>query len=834
MKAIVMAGGFGTRLRPLTINTPKPMVPIGNIPMMEHVVGLLKNSGLTDVTSLLYFQPDVIRNHFKSGAGFGVNMAYALPDADFGTAGAVRYAVGDANDPVLVISGDVLTDFDLGEAIKWHKEKKADATILLTRVENPIAYGITIVDDDGRIVRFLEKPTWGEAFSDTINTGIYILEPQALQLIPQGENFDFSQDLYPKMLEKGMNLYGKIVDGYWKDVGNVDEYYHAHRHIFNGRLKLDLKTDVQQVADGTVYHGQNTQIADDAVLTGTVILGDDVRIEPGCKLHNCSIGHRTVIGAGSDLRDTVVWSDTNIGGGCRFSRALVCASCRVGSSVQLFDDAIVSDECTVGSKAVVRANCKIWPSKTVDEGAVVSASLVWGEKWNRELATDSKVSGLALTEITPEMGVRLGAAFGATLGQGAAVVTSRDASDVSRLLRRSLISGLLAAGVNVSDLETAPVPVVRHALGKSKYAAGIFVRHNPEDYRQLDIIFFHGSGLDMPTAKLKKLERNYFGEDFFRASLDDIGHLDYPQRVLADYQSEFIQAIDVDLIRSAGFKLVLDYSNGSASEVFPSLSTRLGIFATELNANPNPRRFSTSPEERAQAIVQLSAIVRSLNADLGIRINSAAEKLTLVDGTGTPLDDQTLLLIVTQLFFENHKAAKIAVPVAASMAIEEIAAEHGAEVLRVGGDHQAMMEARRVAGVRFVGGTRGGFIFPEFQTGADGIYAAVKILEMLAKTRSKVADLRKRFEGYYRRTASVPCPWSKKGTVMRRLNVETSDQERVLVDGVRIADNGGWVLITPDRLRASFNIQAESKSEQDTSRLIDRYQELVGKWQEDD
>jgi mannose-1-phosphate guanylyltransferase/phosphomannomutase len=826
VKAIVMAGGFGTRLRPLTINVPKPMVPIGNLPMMEHVVGRLAESSLTDVTSLLYFQPEIIKDHFKDGARFGVKMDYAQPDDDFGTAGAVRFALGDPDVPVLVISGDVITDFDLSEAIRWHRGKKADATILLTRVENPIAYGITIVDDEGRIVRFLEKPTWGEAFSDTINTGIYILEPSAAELIPKNANFDFSQNLFPLMLEKKMRLYGKIMDGYWKDVGNVDEYYRVHRHIFSGKLKLDLKVPSKQAGEGMLHQGNNVQIGKGVQFTGTVILGDDVRIEAGAKLHNCAIGHRTHVGAESDLRDSVVWNNTQIGSGCRFSSAVVCASCRIGSNVELFDNSIVSDDCAVGDKATVRANCKIWPGKVVDDGAIVSASLVWGEKWNRELCTDSKVSGLALSEITPEMAVRLGAAFGSSLGQGMEVVTSRDASDVSRLLRRSLMSGLLAAGVNVADLETSPVPVVRYALG-------IYVRHNPEDFRQLDFIFFHGSGMDMPTAKLKKLERNYFGEDFERASLDDIGHLDYPQRVLNDYQAEFMQATDAALIRSAGFKVVIDYSNGSASEVFPSLFTILGISATEINANPNPRKFSTSPEERAQAIVQLSAIVRSLNADIGIRINPAAEKLTIVDENGVPLDDQTLLLLVTGLFLESNKAQRIAVPVGASMGVEDIAARQNVHVIRVGGDHQAMMQARRAEGVSFVGGTRGGFIFPGFQTGADAIFSTVRILEMLARTRSRIGELRKKYDHYIRQNVAVPCPWAKKGTVMRRLNTETVSQERVLVDGALIKDPSGWVLISPDRLRASFNVQAESTSAKNTASLLKRYSELVTKWQED-
>ncbi len=160
MKAIIMAGGFGTRLRPLTINTPKPMVPVGNLPIMEHVVSLLVKHNITDITALLYFQADKIKNYFKDGSAFGVTMHYAVPDDDYGTAGAVRYAVGDPDEPVLIISGDLITDFNLSEALAWHNEKKSDATILLTRVENPLAYGIVITDDAGKIVRFLEKPTW--------------------------------------------------------------------------------------------------------------------------------------------------------------------------------------------------------------------------------------------------------------------------------------------------------------------------------------------------------------------------------------------------------------------------------------------------------------------------------------------------------------------------------------------------------------------------------------------------------------------------------------------------------------------------------------------------
>lgn len=831
MKAIIMAGGFGTRLRPLTINIPKPMVPIANLPMMEHVVSLLVKHGITDVTSLLYFQPEKIRNHFKDGSAFGVNMEYVQPDDDYGTAGAVRYALSDPNEPVLIISGDLLTDFDLSEAIRWHAEKKADATLLLTRMENPLAYGIVITDESGRIVRFLEKPSWGEAFSDTINTGIYILEPSAIELIPPKTNFDFSQNLYPLMLSRKMGLYGNIMNGYWKDVGNVSEYQYAHADFFNSNLDLDLKLDGKPLDNGTLYRASNVVVADDVQLSGRVVLGDDVRLEAGAKLHNCVVGHRTRIGPGADLTDTIIWSDCNVGAESHISGSVICNSARLGRNVQLLDDVIVSDDTVIGDGATVKANCKIWPGKTVDPGAIVSTSVVWGDRWNRELFTNSKITGLALTEITPEMAVKVGAAFGAFLGKGASVVTSRDASDGSRLLKRGLISGLLAAGVDVSDLETLPIPVVRYGLTRGNYAAGIYVRHSPLDFRQIDCIFFDGSGLDMPTGKLKKVERMYFGEDFERASLDDIGHLDFPQHVIEDYRKDFLKNVDSDLIRKAGFKVVVDHSNGSSSQVFPTLFSQLGISAVELNANLNPRKFSSSPEEMAQAVVQMSSIVSSLRADVGLILNPAAEKLSVIDEKGKPLDTQLLLLIVIDLFLETHPAKKIAVPVAASMGVEDIAAEHGVEVIRVGNDHLAMMEVFSREEVDFVGGTRGGFIFPGFQMGADAMLATVKILDMMARTRSRFGTLRGKFAHLQRQSARVPCPWSRKGTVMRQLITNSQDKERQLVDGVRIRENSGWVLLVPDREAAAFNIFAESTSKEETAELITRYQGLVEQWQ---
>ncbi|MCP4569493.1 MAG: NTP transferase domain-containing protein [FCB group bacterium] len=827
MKAIIMAGGFGTRLRPLTINTPKPMVPIGNLPMMEHVVNLLKRHGFDEIVSLLFFQSDVIKDHFRDGRKFGVKMEYLQPDQDFGTAGAVRHAADFCNETVLVISGDVLTDFDLTSAFRFHQEKEGDATILLTRMENPLAFGIVITDADNRITRFMEKPSWGEMFSDTINTGVYILEPKTVRLIPPKTNFDFSQNLFPVMLQKNMNLLGKIATGYWRDIGNIDEYTRAHRDILEGKVDLTYTT-VRQERDGAViYSGRDVVLPESVACAGTVMLGNNCRVGENCHLTNSMIGENAVLGESAEVTDTVIWGDTTIEPLTSISGAIITNRVQIGRNVSILDKAVISDDCRIGAGATVRANCKIWPGKVVDEGATVSSSIVWGEKWNRELFSDSKVSGLGLTEITPEMAVKLGAAFGASLGRKQRIIASRDASDATRLLKRSIMCGLMATGVDVDDLEILPTPVLRHALKNGRYAAGIYIRHNPIDFNSVDIIFFDGSGQDLPTSTAKKVERSFINEDFPRASMVETGHLEQEDRLFDFYKEDFLHTIDDEKVKTSDFRVVIDYSYGSVGQFFPAITSALGIDVLSLNGYPNPSKASEHSKNLKTHIHQLSTIVSSLSADLGLMINPAAEKMIVIDEKGREISNQLILLMISELYLQTHSVRRIAVPVDASMGMEKIASEFNVEVLRVRNDHLAMMDAHLRSGVDFVGGTRGGFIFPGFQIGADAMYAVVKLLEMMATTGVRLGDRSERFDNFIRKTVSVPCPWGKKGQVMRTLINSTENKQRQLIDGVRVFVNGGWVLVAPDRQTASFGILAEGESQDVVDRIVKEYSELV-------
>ena len=235
-----MAGGEGTRLRPLTYNQPKPMIPMANRPLMEHVIDLLRRHGLTDIVVTVAYQADAIQQYFGDGAEFGARIVYASEDLPLGTAGSVRNAVPALDETFLVISGDVLTDIDLSAVVNFHYEKKALATIALRSMPNPLEFGIVMTRADGSVERFLEKPSWGQVFSDTINTGIYVLEPGIFDYIGEGV-VDFSSDVFPRLLSgERPVLYGCVTEGYWEDIGTLEAYSRAHQDILDGRVQVEL------------------------------------------------------------------------------------------------------------------------------------------------------------------------------------------------------------------------------------------------------------------------------------------------------------------------------------------------------------------------------------------------------------------------------------------------------------------------------------------------------------------------------------------------------------------------------------------------------------------
>jgi mannose-1-phosphate guanylyltransferase/phosphomannomutase len=834
VKGIIMAGGFGTRLRPLTNNLPKPMVPMANRPIMEHIVALLKAHSITDLTALLYFQPDTIINYFGDGRRLGVNLDYISTTVDLGTAGSVGAAMRKSPGTTLVISGDVLTDIDLKKAINFHKRKKALVTIVLTRVENPLPFGIVITDTSGRVNRFLEKPGWGEVFSDTINTGIYILEKKVLPFIPEGREFDFSKDLFPLLLEKKKHIYGYIAEGYWKDVGSLGEYRQANMDILQGRVNVDIPGE--EAASKGVCTGGGSRIDFSSRMEGKVVIGNNCKIEAGARVVNSIVGDNTVIEEGAVVIDSVLWNEVRVGRGALLQENVVSSSTEVSDSAHLGEGAIVSDHCRIGRNSSVRANVKVWPYKQVEDGATLASSLVWGQKWAKNIfSTHHGVTGLANVEFTPEFAAKLGAAYGAFLGKGSVVSTSRDAHKTSRMINRAVMTGILSTGVNVHDYGVTPMPVVR-CLARGGYEmGGIHTRRSPFDPLLLDIKFFDKSGLNLHPGQEKMIEKLFFQEDFARVKMEETGEMVFPIHGFETYQTVFMSSIDSEIIKKAGFKVVLDYSYGSSSRILPAILGRLNCDVIALNANLDATKTTKSADEFEKCLTQLSSIVRSLGADMGILLDSGGEKIFLMDDTGDILDGETALSLVTLLVLKTMKSAgrkgAIAVPVTASRAVEQMARTYGFETRRTKMAPRGLMEAAAAEDVLFVGEAKGGFIFPELQPAFDGMYATVKVLEMLASVGVRMHKLIREIPPSIVVKERIPCSWENKGMLMRRLAEDSRGKETALIDGIRINFGDDWFVAYPSQSRSSFNVMAEASTEERAREIVEKYAEKIKKWQ---
>lgn len=833
-KAIIMAGGFGTRLRPLTINIPKPLVPMMQKPMMHHIVNLLKAHGVREITSLLYFQPDAIRNYFGDGRKFGIKMNYIQSDADYGTAGSVRNAYEFIDERFIVISGDVLTDFDLSKALDFHIKRNAKATMILTRVKNPLAFGVVITEKDGRVSRFLEKPSWGEVFSDTINTGIYILEREVMDWIPYREEYDFSKDLFPKMLRENLGLYGYVADGYWRDVGTLPEYQEAHLDCLHGRVNLDFYEGYEKITSGIYIH-KTVKIDLDAVkLTGSVLIGKGAKIGRGVLLHNSVIGENVSIGDGASLNKTVVWNDTTIGKHASLHLAVICSNVKIGNDVKVEEQVFIADKCVIGDGATIRPSIKIWPEKEIEAGAILTQSLIWESKWSRELFTASRITGLANIEISPEFAAKIGAAFGTILPEGSTVTVSRDVDNVSRMVNRALISGLLSAGISVNDLQATPIPITRHRLKNSAEFGGVHVRKSPFDKKLCDLIFFDKGGRDLPPAKTKSIERTFFGEDYRRASFDKVGTLNFPERALESYTDSFLKSIDIEAIRKARLRVAIDYSYGAATTIFPSIIGSLGVDVISLNAFLDPSKFTRTAEEFFAAAERLSEVVVSLGYDIGFMLDGGAERIHVADEKGNFLEHQRLLTLITYLYLEVYpETKKIAVPITASMEVDDICRERNVQVVRTGDSHSELMRAvTSDPEIGFVGGTKGGFIFPKFLFAVDGMFSAAKIMELIAKSKTRIGELAARMpERYFLVKRNVACPKDLKGKVMRKIMEDTAEHYRVLIDGVKIIfDNETSLLLLPDRERDIFHVNAESRTKSRATRLVSEYEKKLLEW----
>lgn len=805
MKAVIMAGGKGTRLRPLTSNMPKPMVPLLGRPCMEYMIQLLKRHGITDIAVTLQYLPEAIKSYFGDGSEFGVNIVYFEEKFPLGTAGSVKNCVEFLDDRFLVISGDALTDFDLQKAVHYHSSQQAMATIVLTQVENPLEYGVVMTDDAGNITRFLEKPTWSEVFSDTVNTGIYILEPQVLDLLEKDVEFDFSKDLFPILLKEKQKLMGYTAEGYWSDIGSLEVYRQAQFDMLDNKVKMEWKA--KEIAP-QVYAEEDVRIADVHSIASPAYFGRGTFIEKGARVDRYTVlGRHNIVKEGAQISKSIFWDHNYIGKNAEIQGASICHHAFLSDDCLLSEGVVMGDDCRIGEKARVKAGVKIWPNKDVESNSTVHSSLIWGVKLSRNLFGAHGIKGIPNVDITPDFAARLASAMATVFKSGATVSLSSCPHSFSRLIKLSIMVGLHAAGIHTVDFGTAITAASRYGIRAYNVDWGIHVNSDSGKDGATYIEVLDQKGIPVCKGVERKIEQAYWQEDFVRATTDQIGMNRHQPVVGDDYLAALKREIVIDKVLASKFVIVLDYDPQILGNTAMSLLSSMGCQVLQICSRDRSH------------LGELMDTVKKNKADLGIRMDQDARHYSLVTNEGKIISEDMMIALHLLMHSQTDSGAqpfRLGIAVSAPREMERLAGQLNAEVMRTKENTRDMMQM--VKGLNFQ---------PLF----DAFYTMVKVIGYLAERGIGLSEVIAELPDFHMARQAVFCDWKNKGKVMRMMMEETKGKQVELLDGIKVYDSDGWVLIVPDMDQPHFRVITQGASKEIASTLAKTYAERIQKYQ---
>ena len=752
--------------------------------MMEHILRHVAGYGFDQAVVTLYTLPGAIQSYFGRGLWQGIDLDYSTEPEPLGTAGSVSLAARGWSEPFLVISGDVLTDIDLRAIIKFHRVKGSAVTLALTRVRNPLEFGVVLTGDDGRIKGFLEKPGWGEVFSDLVNTGIYVLDPEVLERVPAGRPFDFSKNLFPLLLKAGYPMYAVEAAGYWCDIGTIDQYRQANADCLRGRVRVRIPG--REIAPG-VFAEENAQIDRRAHLSGPLLVGERARIEAGAFLDaGTVIGARTVVEPGASVRESIAWNDCVIGKQAKITGAIIASGSKVGYRATVNTGAVLGERCVVGSNSVVRRSVKLWPDRKVNDKAIVTRSMVWSQTMPRSLFGRRGVSGLANTEIGPEFLSQVSAAFSTGASH---VILSAARDPVSQMLEASCAAGIQSTGAALLMAGDTLPPVLRYASRRFRCPA-IRVQAPPSRPGMVDVTFLDANGLHVSRDMQRKIEAAIAREDVPRASSEKVR----AKGQIGDYSQDYVAAV----LAEVGFGEPLRGAPKVMVEAGPAESRLVCQLLDRMEVDYvfSGEGLEFEPDAMSRA-----------GAALGLSVSPEAESFSLLlKGIGY-LEPGRLEAVLTRAWAEMLPGASLALPVSLPEAIRAYAASRGAGAVLVKSSPRAVLEV-----------TPWSFLY-------DGLMGMTLLLSLISRSGLAVEELVADVPEIHYVRKVVPCPWEAKGRIMRHLSRQSSASPTV--EGVLARHENGTVLVLPHAEEAVCELFVEAASWELADELSDVYADKV-------
>ena len=766
MKAVIMAGGEGTRLRPLTCDCPKPMARLCGRPVLEYILDLLGKNGVEAAAISLRYLPEEIRSHFGDAYG-DIRLSYSVEDKPLGTAGGVRLAVGKPDEDRIVISGDAMCDFNLSAACRYHREKGAAATLLTTHVADPREYGLVVTDPAGRVRGFVEKPGWAQSVTDAVNTGIYILSPSAMSLIPEDREFDFAKDLFPLMMERDMPIYAFDADGYWCDIGDVEAYVACQFDMLEGRVECRIPGRRTSGVRAVELPVGRYRIQPPCYIGRGVHIGSDARIGP-CAV----IDDGCTVGAGASIRHSVLLPDAYVGERCELRGALVCAGASLKKRAGMFEGSVAGAHSIVGMDSAVSPGVRIWPGKRVEDGARAGGNVREGSA-RRGLFDDDGISGEVGVDLTPEICAKIGAVTGEAAA--GAVGVADDGSHVGITLKNALAAGVISTGTRLYDFGSCFEALAAFATQFCRLKMGLMTRAAGS---RAVLRVTDGSGLPLRRAVERQIESAVATGQVRRCE---------PDRYSEPMEMPGIRAV---------------YADALARLAPEGLS---GLGCNVRSANRQVQRL-------------LGEVLRTLGAEEegGVRAHVAASgrEASFFDEEGSYVDPPRTLAIACQIAFEGGE--DVALPFDAPRFIDGLAARHGRQVWRYlscPADASDARARRLAASQPFV---------------RDGLQCVVRILAYLHRTGARLHDIAAALPPFSLTVRAVPLHGNP-GRMLRSLSPRQGEREKSAApaEGVLLSSRRGRVLLSPLKRGTGMRILAEAADMETADELCAEYEKAL-------
>jgi mannose-1-phosphate guanylyltransferase/phosphomannomutase len=757
MKAIIMAGGDGTRLRPVSSNKPKPMVELFDKPVLEHQIELLKRNGISEACLTLKYLPHMITEYFLGGEDFGLRLDYRIETEALGTAGGVLNCsdfIGE--DDFIVISGDCVCDFDLKAIMDFHRKKKAEITLALYSHPEPLEYGLVVTNENGRIDRFIEKPAWDFVLTDQINTGIYVISSAVLKEIPRGVSYDFGRDMFPKLLGEGRGLYGIKCSGYWCDIGSPGAYLKCCGDLLKGCVRID--TGAPEIKSGVRSF---TQMPEGAVISPPVYIGKNAVIDRGAKIGpNAVIGASSVIGAGAVISNSVI-NGAVINENADLEGAIVCRGASIGRGVTLCEGAVVGEGCVIGDNSLISAGVKLWPDRQVPAGTYVKSNITHGMlKSGPAFTRPGVITGETGVTVTAELCLQLGAAA-SKMGR---VGIGWNGGEAAKVMAEAMGCGVNAAGGELLRFDGGFMSLASYAGATFELPVTVFVEERKE---KLVITFFGKNGGKISREAERKLEAAAGQSP--AATAGQIGH------------TTSVTGLTEAYIASA-VRYARAVSNGSGT-----LTAAVTGFGAENRA-------------LKAALTALGCSIHERCAGIPtFQTTEGGMALQAEDEDGRKLSKEQVAVLTALIEFMNGRK-ELAVPYDAPDILDYLASEHHAKLLRVGRDAEADELYNRQLFMR------------------DGIYAAAGICAWLISKNEKLSELRLRIPRFTTVTREIPLQ-GERGAVMRAMAAYGSEMAAEMAAGLRLDTGRGFVHISPLRERSALKIRSESETEETAEEL---------------